>query len=301
MEISIEKLKQLRTDRGWTQEHLALVASLSYRTVQRIEKEGRCSLESLMSLSQAFSIEPSDLKRQLDENITSLFDLVFILDGEGRYKSIKAKAPNLLFKPQSDVIGKLISEVLPSEISDFFMHAVDRLKSGEKIVEYEYSLKVIDGPNYFKALITQVERDSFLAVVEEQTDKVKALKQLRANEALLTEVGDVMKIGGWDIDLLTWEINWTKQVKDIYEVDSIPTIEEGIAFYAPEARPVIKDAFYDLIQKGISYNLELPFITAKGNHLMVRVIGTPHYENGKITRASGIIQDITDINISRLA
>ena len=62
--VSTEIIKQLRSQHGWTQEHLATVSGLSTRTVQRIECSGECSLESKMALAAAFNVAPHYLLEQ---------------------------------------------------------------------------------------------------------------------------------------------------------------------------------------------------------------------------------------------
>ena len=61
MKIDPQKIKQLREARGWSQEHLAEVAGLSARTVQRIEAEGNASPESRMALAAALGVDAPDL------------------------------------------------------------------------------------------------------------------------------------------------------------------------------------------------------------------------------------------------
>ncbi len=61
MKIDALKIRQLREARGWSQEHLAEVAGLSARTVQRIEAEGNASPESRMALAAALGIDAIDL------------------------------------------------------------------------------------------------------------------------------------------------------------------------------------------------------------------------------------------------
>ena len=46
MKVNAHKLREYRTLKGWTQQHLADVTGLSLRTVQRIEKTGLASQES---------------------------------------------------------------------------------------------------------------------------------------------------------------------------------------------------------------------------------------------------------------
>ena len=61
MKIDSDKIKQLREARAWSQEHLAEVAGLSARTVQRIETEGNASPESRMALATALGVSVADL------------------------------------------------------------------------------------------------------------------------------------------------------------------------------------------------------------------------------------------------
>jgi transcriptional regulator with XRE-family HTH domain len=58
--IDTQQLKTLRREKSWSQEELATVANVSLRTIQRIEKTGRCSLESKKALASAFGIDATD-------------------------------------------------------------------------------------------------------------------------------------------------------------------------------------------------------------------------------------------------
>lgn len=67
MELNKQKLKQERESRAWTQSHLAEVADISLRTIQRIEKSGFASPESTQAICSAFQIKVDDiLTRQND-------------------------------------------------------------------------------------------------------------------------------------------------------------------------------------------------------------------------------------------
>lgn len=51
------KIKRWREERHWSQEHLADLAGLGLRTVQRIETGGQASRETLTALAAAFNVE----------------------------------------------------------------------------------------------------------------------------------------------------------------------------------------------------------------------------------------------------
>ena len=61
MKIDGNLVKRLREERAWSQEHLASVAGLSARTVQRLETDGNASAESRMAIAAAFGMEPTRL------------------------------------------------------------------------------------------------------------------------------------------------------------------------------------------------------------------------------------------------
>jgi transcriptional regulator with XRE-family HTH domain len=59
MEVNALVIKNLRTDRSWTQQHLAEACAISLRTVQRVERYGNTSKETVMSLAAVFEVEQS--------------------------------------------------------------------------------------------------------------------------------------------------------------------------------------------------------------------------------------------------
>jgi PAS domain S-box-containing protein len=119
---------------------------------------------------------------------------------------------------------------------------------------------------------------------------------LRKRETLLNAMGRMAQVGGYEVDIATGVQIWTDEVYSIHEVDPTafhPTAEIGIRFYAPSARPVIEEAWQRAVHQGEPYDLELEFITAKGNRRWVRAIGHPIVVNGKVTKVTGTFQDIT--------
>jgi len=59
-------LKQLREKRKISQEQLALMAGLSVRTIQRIERGHKSSYESLKSLASVLEVNISTLEQEID-------------------------------------------------------------------------------------------------------------------------------------------------------------------------------------------------------------------------------------------
>jgi transcriptional regulator with XRE-family HTH domain len=61
MKINGERVRALREEKSWSQEHLATAAGLSPRTVQRVESEGMGAAETRLALAAALEVPVSAL------------------------------------------------------------------------------------------------------------------------------------------------------------------------------------------------------------------------------------------------
>jgi len=101
MNISGENVRRLRLERGWTQEHLAVLIDRNVRTIQRVEKTGICDLETRSALAAVFQIEVVQLDgaKKIEQakttdgsdflyysRLTNGNDVVGIFDGSHMYR-----------------------------------------------------------------------------------------------------------------------------------------------------------------------------------------------------------------------
>ncbi len=137
---------------------------------------------------------------------------------------------------------------------------------------------------------------NFMAVELDITERKESERRMRESAELLRDVGAMAKLGGWRVDMATMTPHWTEEVKAIHEVepDYQPNLEEAVAFYAPEARPVISRLIEKARATGGSWDVELPMTTAKGRPIWVRALGRAVMENGKCTQLMGSLQDVTE-------
>ena len=139
----------------------------------------------------------------------------------------------------------------------------------------------------------QMRRDLIERLLASSSDYERALQDSRA---LLLRTGRVAGVGGWQLDLVRSRLNWSEQTRVIHEVgpDFEPTLDNAIAFYTPEARPLIEAAVQHAIQTGEAWDLELPLTTARGRSIWVRAQGEAEFEAGQPVRLVGAFQDITE-------
>lgn len=113
---------------------------------------------------------------------------------------------------------------------------------------------------------------------------------------LLEEITQASGVGGWEYDVDSDTVTWTDKTREIHEVgaDFKPTVQMALSFYASDCRRQISEAVAKAIKKGEAWDLELPFVTAKGRDIWVRSAGRAVVEDGRTARLVGAFQDITE-------
>lgn len=130
MNINSALVKQLRSEKFWSQEELAIASGLNLRTVQRIENEATASLQSKKALAGAFGIAIKDLEHQESSSMqTYEYKTLDIEWKQGFLSALKApQMPDLTptLNKQAQDGWRLVQILLP----DLLMGA----KSVEKVV-----------------------------------------------------------------------------------------------------------------------------------------------------------------------
>ncbi|MCV2350529.1 response regulator [Paucibacter sp. Y2R2-4] len=121
------------------------------------------------------------------------------------------------------------------------------------------------------------------------------MRAVAASEARLDRTGRLAGVGGWELDLIEQRLYWSDETCRIHGLPAgyVPSYEEAIQFYTPEARPKIYQAFEQAIQTGQGFDLQLPQILRNGRHIWVRAVGVCESVDGRAARIVGAFQDIT--------
>jgi len=166
---------------------------------------------------------------------------------------------------------------------------------------YECRFKRKDGAVFWVALNTRKTfaadgttpiYEGFMVDIDQRKRATEALEQ---REDLLNETGAMAKVGGWELEVDTGKLNWTREVRRIHEVDEgfTPTLEEAIEFYTRASRPVIEQAVRRAIEEDEPFDLELEIVTARKKKLWVHAIGKIRTRNDGLRVLAGTFQDIS--------
>ena len=155
-------------------------------------------------------------------------------------------------------------------------------------------------------LIPEVDAEGrivgYLSVTFDITERKLQEEELRKSELFLDRTGKMAGVGGWEVDLVTGAVVWSRETRRIHGVDAdyVPDLQTAFRFYPPEARLTIEDAVRTAMTEGQPWDMELPFVRADGRRIWVRAVGSAEFASGVPVRLVGAFQDISDKVAQRL-
>jgi PAS domain S-box-containing protein len=185
---------------------------------------------------------------------------------------------------------------------DAALAVLEQVRDGRRTVSGMLTGRRADGTTFeseVSASIVLDEDGRFIGMMGSFVDvtaRVAAERALFERESQLRRASRIARLGGWEVDLETGVLTWDDEVKRIHEVspDFVPDVATAIDFYAPESRAEIQAAFEHLVATGEGYSLELWVVTASGRRIRVRAQGEAERRDGRVVKAFGIFQDITE-------
>ena len=127
-------------------------------------------------------------------------------------------------------------------------------------------------------------------------------RRLRESEALLQRTGQVARIGGWRIDAASRAVTASAGLFRILEIgeDEPLDIARTLGFFPEQARADVAAALERSLADGSSIDMELPFVSASGRALWVRLVGECEFEDGQPVQVVGALQDVSEYRQRRV-
>jgi PAS domain S-box-containing protein len=228
---------------------------------------------------------------------------VYFADVDGRRTYTNARWQEIYGLSAGEGLGDGWTRVLHEDDRERVMAAWQHMadNAGELDMEFRIRRRHDAAVRILRTRARPVRNDSgvaigFVGALEDITDRRTGEDRLRASEEFLDRTGRIAGVGGWQVDLRTSQVIWSAHTRRIHEVDDDfdPATRRVPDFYPPEARARLDEAIERAVRDGSVWDLELPFITAKGRPLWVRVFGEVERDGGVPVRLTGAFQDITE-------
>lgn len=134
-----------------------------------------------------------------------------------------------------------------------------------------------------------------IGLMEDITERKYIEARLQREEALLRQAADMLRLGGWEVDVETRQPSWSDEVRRIYDVPVNMHVDLDVAFgfYHPEDQQRLEQAYEHCIREGRDFDDQYRFTTYTGNPMWVRVKGEAVRKSGRTVKVRGILQDVT--------
>jgi PAS domain S-box-containing protein len=186
--VGFISLNSVRWIKNWREEDVATLRLFGQIAISALE---RAKDQSALTKSEA------DLRALF----SSMEDVVFVVDKDGRYVRIAPTNPGLLVRPPDELLGQLMRDVLPKDTADRFMAAIKETLEKNEAVQIEYELPVAGEVYWFLANLTKLDEDNVFWVARDITERKKSEEAIRRRNEYLAVSAEIGKLVTSTLDL----------------------------------------------------------------------------------------------------
>jgi len=257
------------------------------------------------------SVRVNITQRKLAEGILSqqaqiinqTHDAVFSTDSKGTLVSWNRGAELLFGHGSDDAIGEPMEFIaLPGEQERFYHQVfLGLIRSGGGVLETRLAKKSGESFDaYFSLSLLKDKEDMEIGVACYVTD-ISARKlmehKLRQSETRLAKAQQMARLGNWEWEIATGEIQWSDEVYRIFGVDrGIPvTFDLFLSRVHPQDRELVEKSLAAALVREVNFNVDVRLLPAGGEVHFIHAEAEVEFDGGgKALRMFGTVQDITE-------
>lgn len=226
---------------------------------------------------------------------------IFVTDDRGRIVYVNPAFEVVTGYDAADAVGrtpKLLNS--GTHPTDYFRRLWEAILGGEVWSETIVNRRASGDTYVAEQTIAPLTDDTgtitnFVAIQTDITKRKAHEMALERRQDLSARTEVAADVGGWELDLETDELRWTRGTRRIHGTDASyePTLDDAIEFYHPADREKIRSFVERALEWNFPYDVEARLITADGTTRIVQTTGTPvETDDGMVLR--GTIQDLTE-------
>jgi PAS domain S-box-containing protein len=219
-------------------------------------------------------------------------------DMEGNILEVNEKGRETLHYSAEEVNGLNLKDLVPEQnwpLLDNYLQRINHNKEdfGTMILKTKEGEELIW--MYHNLVETNKNGEPYVvSTALNVTERMTLERDLLYTKKMLEQTSAVAQVGGWEVNLKTNSLVWSRTTKEIHKIDPDfqPDIQNALGFYKEEDRARVRFLFERAATEGIPYDEEFQLVRNDGVTIWVRVKGIPEFEEGVCNRVFGIIQDI---------
>ncbi|MDR6845999.1 PAS domain-containing protein [Flavobacterium granuli] len=227
-------------------------------------------------------------------------DLVCIADTNAYYKVINDGFAKVLGYSREELLSRPFLEFVHPDDLEKTLDEVKNLTKNNATVDFENRYIKKNGELVFLQWKANLHSANNLiyAIARDVTEIRKTQEKLLSSEKSLNEAQKIAKIGSWDFNIVTQELNWSNELYEIFEIENTPNDPQLYAKYLscflPDDAEDLNKNVYNTITNKVPYEMEHRIVLANQKIKWVFCSGVPILDkNDNVVALKGVVQDIT--------
>jgi PAS domain S-box-containing protein len=227
-------------------------------------------------------------------------DLVCIADFNAYYKEVNPAFTKVLGYSREELLSKpFVDFVHPEDLEKTYAE-VQFLTNNNPTLDFENRYITKNGNLVYLQWKANLNSSNNLiyAIARDVTETRKTQGKLLSSERSLNEAQKIAKIGSWDFNLITQELNWSDELYKIFEIENKSNNPNLYAKYL--SRFTLEDAEQlnvnvgNTIANNVPYEMEHQIVLDNQKTKWVFCTGVPIVdETNTVIALKGVVQDIT--------
>ncbi|MBI4817304.1 MAG: PAS domain S-box protein [Deltaproteobacteria bacterium] len=246
----------------------------------------------------------SDSRNRLVSVLTSLDDLVFVVDDSGRIVDHRIKESDGLFVGSTEVVGKSFHDVLPPQVGQGLEVALRSVRETGRASQFDYRLDGDDHRSWWSAKVSPRRRAStseiagYTVVSRNITDRKESEEAIVASERELRAMFDMAPVGIAQSDPVTGQFSSVNG--RLCEITGYSAVElrrlTSFEITHPEDRERDEELFRGVVSgRWHAYHTEKRLLRPDGETVWVEARMTVLRDTaGRPVRAMTTIEDVTE-------
>jgi len=202
----------------------------------------------------------------------------------------------LLGRDPSELEGRTALEFIhPDDLASAREEVAKIVRAGQTRTQYRMVHR--DGTVLWVETIAVLLTDPVTGEPVEIQCSTRDISQQRAQTELVETTQRIAKLGGWELDLASGAMSWTRQLYEIHGADPSsppPAAADLHAHLEPESLAFVLARFQELVREGTPWNAVLRGTTLQGRPLILRSTAEGVFRDGKVVGIRGTSLDITE-------
>lgn len=227
-------------------------------------------------------------------------DLICIADTNAYFKVVNDGFTKVLGYSREELLSRPFLEFIHPDDLEITLEQVKNLTLNYPTIDFENRYIKKSGEVVFLQWKANLHTANNLiyGIARDVTEIRKTQEKLLSSEKSLNQAQKIAKIGSWDFNITTQELNWSNELYEIFEIEKIAGDPDLYAKYLscflPEDSDLLNKNVYNTISNNVPYEMEHRIVLANQKTKWVFCTGIPIVDKSdNVIALQGVVQDIS--------